>query len=382
MAPQKKNEPGQAKVSRARRSPAGLAWRMPPLPWILNAAQPAQPTPRRVLVGGAIQEALLLAKSLPETKVVAIDPSEKLARALRLSSKRRRLSNLESFHASWDQPDLLEIVGGHFDLALLPGLPVPPSRLAAALKNLAQCMQHPHGTIYLRVPGESHPYMRPADILEALGESPRQLDDASRPSSALRLAATMAGDSMPDQMPFPPVRFSLEDWLGALESAGLRFVAALHVPGVLARALSVGGIDHLMPRGARNLALLLDQIDAPAERHLVLAISENPEPPWSDPEQLAAWCPAVHFWPRHRIPAQSEPFNRLFSVDLEMQRILPKLTLQLSGYMLELLRTADGSTALRDLIARIPHPATIQELLSALWFFHHACILRLLPNRG
>jgi hypothetical protein len=113
-----------------------------------------------------------------------------------------------------------------------------------------------------------------------------------------------------------------------------------------------------------------------------LAISENPEPPWSDPEQLAAWCPAVHFWPRNKIPAQSEPFNRLFSVDLEMQRILPKLTLQLSGYMLELLRTADGSTALRDLIARIPHPATIQELLSALWFFHHACILRLLPNRG
>ena len=66
-------------------------------------------------------------------------------------------------------------------------------------------------------------------------------------------------------------------------------MAALHVPGVLARALSAGGLEHLMPRSTRNITLLLDKIDAPAERHLVWTISENPDPPWSEHEQLAAW---------------------------------------------------------------------------------------------
>ena len=382
MPPPNKKEPGRAKVGRARRAAGGLSWRLPPLPWILNLARPVGlPAPRRILVGGATQEALLLAKSLPGTEIVAIDPSEKLARALRLSAKRRRLANLQSLQVSWDQQDFSELVGGHFDLALLPGLPVGASRLAPALRNLAGCMERPHGTIYLRVPGESHPYMRPADIFEAFGESPRQADDASLPSAALRLAAAMAGDAMPDETPFPPILFSLGDWIGALESSGLRFVAALHVPGILARSLPVGGLEKLAPRSSRELALLLDQIDAPVERHLILGMSDYPEPPWSNPDLLAAWCPVIHFWPRTQIPIQSEPFNRLFSVDLEMQRILPKLTLQLSAYMLELLRTADGATPLRNMISRIPHPATIQELLSALWFFHHGCILRLLPPR-
>lgn len=72
-------------------------------------------------------------------------------------------------------------------------------------------------------------------------------------------------------------------------------MAALHVPGVLARALSVGGLEHLMLRSTRNIGLLLDQIEASAERHLVWAISENPARPWSEHEQLAAWLPGRPF---------------------------------------------------------------------------------------
>lgn len=378
MPRQSKKETGSAEVRRSKRRASGLSWRFPPLPWILSAGGfPSGKSPKRILVGGALPEVLLLAKSLPDSEIVALDSNTKFVRALRLTAKRRRLPNLAALEATWDQAHLTEITGRNFDLILLPGLPLSASQLAPALENIAQCLARPFGVVWFRIPGESHPFRRSSEIFDSFGQSSPLADGTGVPS--LILAASLAGDSIPESTPAEPIPFSLPDWISAFRSADLHFKASQHVPGILSRALTTGSLDSLFPKGAEELTTLLDCIARPVERHLLFSMASNQEPPWEDASRLAEWRPAVRFWPREKIPHQSEPYNRIFSVDLEIQRILPKLSLQLSAYMLELLRTSDGATPLRDLLARIPHPANIEELRSALWFFHHSCILRFLP---
>jgi hypothetical protein len=376
----KNKDTGNAEVRRARRKQAALNWRPPPLPWILSAGAASHPSPpKRILVGACIQEALLLAKSLPEATVVVMDSDPKLVRALRLSASRRRLANLSVFEATWNRARLFESIGRDFDLVLLPGFPVAAAELAPALENLSHCLARPHGRVYLRLPGESHPFLKAPEIFRALGLSARLSDDSGPPHPSLLLAAALAGDTLPGSTPRRAAAFSTGDWLAALRTAALHFTACLNTPSLLARGLSSGGIDSLRPANAEKLAILLDLVANPIERHLLFSCEPPLEPPWDDADSLGDWHPAVRFWPREKIPTQAGPFNRIFSVDLEIQRVLPKLSLQLSGYMLELLRTSDGLTPLRDLMVRIPHEATVEELLPALWFFHHACILHLEP---
>jgi hypothetical protein len=55
------------------------------------------------------------------------------------------------------------------------------------------------------------------------------------------------------------------------------------------------------------------------------------------------------------------------------------MSLQLSAFMLELLRSSDGKKTLSEIISSIPHQASVDELRPALWFFHQACIINLRP---
>jgi hypothetical protein len=383
MPRKSKKESGNAEVRRVRRRQAALNWRMPPLPWILSAGRAAvSAPPRRILVGGCIQEALVLAKSLPACEIVAIDSSQKHVRAMRLSAQRRKLKNLSPLEASLDHPHLAEATGRNFDLAILPGFSTPAQDLVAALANLTDCVSRSSGTVYIRISGESHPFQRSREILGALGKSPRAADESEKASPLMLLAASLAGDTMPESTPFHTADFSLPDWTSAFRTAGFHFVSSLHVPAILARGLSAGGVEALVPRGNEELAVLLDRIAPPVERHLLFSTETTAEPSWQDPKLLAEWRPAIRFWPRGKIPPQSAPFNRVFSVDLEIQRVLPKFSLQLSAYMLELLRLSDGATSLRDLMDRIPHEATVEDLLPALWFFHQSCIATLQPPGG
>ena len=382
MAQQNKKQSGSAEVRRARRASNALQWRLPPLPWILSAGRHALgASPKRILIGGAIQEALLLAKSLPDSEVVVIDSSAKLVRALRLSAKRRRLTNLASIEASWEQPHLAEVTGRSFDLVILPGFQVASGALATALENLFQSILHPFGAIYLRIPGDTHPFRRSSEIFEALGQSTRRSHSSDNSTPALLMAAALSGDSMPTSTPLHSATFSLGDWISAFQSSRFHLAAALYVPGILVRALSGGFVDTLGLRDSNSLAILFDHFANPVERHLVFNLVESLAPPWENPAALADWRPSIRFWPRDKIPAQQAPFNRNFSVDFEIHRVLPKVSLQLSAYMLELLRCSDGEMSLRDIMARIPHEASLEDFTSALWFFHHSCILHLLPPR-
>jgi hypothetical protein len=371
---------GKADVRKYRRLKPLPQWRLPPLPWILfnGGAQLDQP-PKRILLGGSVQEAFILAKSLPESEVVVLEESPKFARAMRISAQRRRLANLTVLQGMWSQPHLTESTGRNFDLILLPGFPVGPNDMAAALENLSQCASPLSARVYLRVTGENHPFIKKSEVSEAFGGKSDKAIFSSPTSPDLLLAAALAGDSMPDCTPLQSTSFSLSDWISVFKTVEFQFVSALHTPAILSRALAAGGLEALMDRGAESLAVLLDRIATPIERHIIFSTSPVPEPPWNIPDQLSNWRPFVHFWPREKIPLQNPPFNRVFSVDLEIQRVLPKMSLQLSAFMLELLRSSDGKKTLSEIISSIPHQASVDELRPALWFFHQACILNLRP---
>jgi len=381
MPPKGKEGPGSAKLSSRRQRTQAPSWRLPPVPWILSAGAPSETLPpSRVLVCGAVAEALLLAKSLPQADIVVLDPSEKLARSLRLSAKRRHLGNLTSLSAPPDQPHLAEITGRNFDLVLAIAPPPDPSATAAFLANLSACLSRPHGRLYFKTCGDAHPFVQTTDTLNCLGLSPRLADSISRDAPPLlHLAAALAGDEFAGSVPFPSSTLSLADWVSAFRSHGLHFAAALHVPSVLSRALNFGGVQPLLSFSTESLAALLDSLAHPINRHLLFSVSPCPEPPFHDLVSLLAWRPSVRFWPRERIPPQQTPFTRSLSVELQIQRVLPPLQMQMSGYLLELLRLSGGKLSLAEIMALIPHPTSVEEILPALWFFHHACILHLQP---
>ena len=377
MSGKQKNELGSARVAARRPRARQLAWRLPPLAWVLAAGRPTAPAnPVRILVASACSEALILAKSFPDSSVVVLDPSEKSLRALRLSARRRRLSNLSAEAAALDHSALPELIGRNFDLIL--SLDFLPSNLAAVFENLAACASRQAGTLFLKSPSASHPLLRLSEILPAFG---LDMEDLSRPESdsqpLLPLISALGGDDGPGHTVTPAVPF--KSLIGQACTHGFHFAASLHAAAILSRALSVGGTGPLLSYSRESLAALLDLIARPSSHQLVFSMHPCPEPPWRDPEALGAWRPIVQFWPTASLPKQTAPFHRTMSVDIQIQKVLPPLKMNLSAYMLELLRNSDGTRALRDIMADIPHEVSIEELAPALHFFFHASIFNLFP---
>ena len=67
------------------------------------------------------------------------------------------------------------------------------------------------------------------------------------------------------------------------------------------------------------------------------------------------------------------------SADISLKDVLPSINMQMSAYLLELLRRADGTISLAEFMRSIPHEVRIEELVPALYFFFHSTILNLLP---
>ena len=377
MSGKSKNEVGSAKVGARRSRVRQLAWRLPPLSWVLSAGRPLPvDAPSRILVASACSEALILAKSFPAAEVVVIDPTEKSVRSLRLSALRRRLQNVTTETALLDQPALAELTGRNFDLILV--LDYVPQNLEAVFENLAACAKRQGSTLFIKVPSASHPLLRLPEILPAFGLDMEDLTEAeSNSQPLLPLISALGGDEGPGTTIMPAV--PLKTWMSEARACGFHYAASLHTPPVLSRALSMGGTEALLSYGRESLAVLLDLIARPASCQLVFSTTPCAEPPWRDPEALGTFRPIVQFWPRASLPKQEAPFNRVMSVDIQIQKVLPPLKMQLSSYMLELLRNSDGTRTLRDLMADIPHEVQVAELAPALYFFFHASILNLFP---
>jgi len=355
---------------------------LPALSWILSAGRPLQPARSlsRILVSGASPEALILAKNFPAAEIVVIDPSEKLTRSLRLSARRRRLPNLTALQASLHQPYLTEITGRNFDLILALEISSSASAYAGLVENLSICLASPSGTLYLKLPGDGHPFQRPTEVLSSLGLPSHLANSVSADTPPLlQLAAALAGDDFSGSLSFPYATLSLGDWIAAFRVQNLHFAAALHVPAILSRALHAGGVQPLMDFKTESLALALDTLARPVNRHLIFSTTESEQPPFGDPVALGRWRPIVQFWPRESIPPQKEGFNRAMSVEIQIQTVLPPIKMNMSSFMLEFLRSSDGNASIDAILERIPHKVSLSEILPALYYFHHACIFSLQP---
>ncbi|NBS53678.1 MAG: hypothetical protein EBS96_13910 [Spartobacteria bacterium] len=259
-------------------------------------------------------------------------------------------------------------------------IPISASAYAGLVENFSLCLAKPGGTLYLKLPGEGHPFLRPTEVLSAFHLPSRLANSVSTETHpVLQLAAAMAGDEFWGSAAFPYTSLGLGDWISVLRTKNLHFASALHVPAILSRALYAGGVQPLMDFGAEDLALALDTLARPVNRHLIFSATESCAPPFHDIEALAQWRPLVQFWPRDKIPEQKEAFNRLMSVEIQIQTVLPPLKINMSGFMLEFLRLCDGALSIHSILEQIPHETSISEILPALYFFHHSCIFTLQP---
>jgi hypothetical protein len=371
-----------AAKKRRRHRAADAPWRPPPLPWILAAGcdRPAADFPARIL-GANLPEAFLIAGSLKDSEVVAIDTSEKLVRAARTSAARRRLRNLRIEQASLDQPALGELTGGNFNVIVAHDVFHRCNNHTQAWRNLSAACA-PRGSVYVSLRGASHPSHRFAGALAAFGlGSEDDSDDLPEVANVQRLLAGLGGflAADADELKGEISALTANDWILQAADAGLHLRATTLTSRFLPRALAGGGTRALASFKLPKLASFLDEYLCPASLELVFAREAPCEPPWCDPGLLADWIPVGRFLPLGKLEVMNEPWDALATVDVEIHGVLEPQSFTLSRYMVELLRCSDGQTPLGELMKRIPHETKPADLVGGLHFLHHAFILELLP---
>lgn len=376
MAPEKEKTQTDADERLKRQFIGDLVWRLPPLAWILSAGRP-QPHAAlsRVLVCRAIPEALILAKSLPDTDFIVIDSSPEALRLLQIAAKRRRLANLEALTASLEQPALAELTGRNFDLVL--AFFDQELNFSACLENLQACASRIHGTVYVRFPGPGHPLRRLDKILPDLG---LESGTSTRKNPLLELLSAMGGDPFQSNLQ-PDPEWGFSDVLQKFTSGGFHYAASLHVPETLTRSLNAGGLSPLTHLSREALGRLIDHLGCHPIHQVIFSTQPCPEPPWAETDALGAWRPFAQYLPRTSIPPQEAPFDRALVVDVSIHGVLSKIQMNISSYVLELLRNSDGQSSLQQLMLEIPSQAPLKELVPALFFFFHSTILNLLPPK-
>ena len=375
----KKSSGAESNTAQSRKGSKMASWSLPPLAWMLAAAQGSDwKLPERMLVCGAIPEIGSLAKALPECEIIVLEASEAQARTLRTACSRSRLKNTRVQIGSPDEEALPELVGSNFDLILALGVLSGSQHVERAMENLSTCTAAKRGGVYLELDTASHPASRLAEIqsLHPAGK------DAETAATLARVAAGVCGlrPTLPADNPTTSARcWPLLKWLGLAAGSGLRPAASTLPPRLLPPALPFGGMSLFSGLDLVSLCCLLEDMAAPPVLQVLFTRRPLLEPPWANPAALSEWRPSVQFWPRDKVPAMEPPLSNFIEIGIDIPGILALQKFQITAYLLEFLRVSDGKTPVSQIMASLPHPAKIEEIIQALYFFHHTCIIRLLP---
>jgi len=358
-----------------------------PTHWVNAVAWPGQAmhAQARILVAGCGtgHEAARLAVEHPEAEIVAVDFStQSIAVAERMKAE------------GWPERIRFEVadltcdeLDGPFDFISCNAVAdyVPDS--GALLSNLAGALA-PTGVLYLGVNSPTHPARRLATALEHLGTRSDVFQDSEAQRSALRLAATIMGDDgkIPgfahasgsylsvEMFPAFAHHRSLEDWLVHTTAAGLHLRGTLNTPFALA---GIGDRDlpqlYRFDRG--GVSRLVEGLRFNHMLPMLLTTCAPEEPPWSDVGQLQTWKPRSHpcIGPERIRPLEGDWMTQRF---LALQSPgLPELRLNLSAYMLEIYRCADGTRTLAELRAALGPRAPDDHVRAALFRGYHASVL-------
>lgn len=372
-----------ASTKRRRGVRRSNAWRPPPLPWILRAGRTSGEvagTSRFLCCN--LPEAFALAAHLKEAEITLLEADPALADTARKAARRRRLPNLRVECGNIDQEALGELTGGNYDVVLAHDTIHRAVDPAAALRNLAAATAET-GTLYLGLRGAAHPGGRLEAALGEFGLDCGELDAENE--EAMKIGRLVGGLArcLPNEPRDLAAEFrqaggrSLTAWLQLAGEAGLHLRASTLTALALSAALPGGGTALLAGFDLPRLCCLLDNLLQPTGYHLLFSRQPVTEPPWRQPEELAAWSPVSRFLDLSKIAPLPPPFTDAASVDVEIDNILPPQNFTLSRYLLEVLRRSDGTRNLGDLMAEIPHETEIGELVPALHFLHYAFILEL-----
>ncbi|MBJ7390164.1 MAG: methyltransferase [Chthoniobacterales bacterium] len=357
-------------------------WRLPPFAWIQNSGCTGLlPHPPERILCATLPEAFLLAASLKEAEVVALNPSADLVKAGRTGASRRRLRNLRIEQAELDQPALGELIGGNFDVVLAHDVLHCVRDADAAFANLsAACAAD--GSVYVSVRTPGHPSARLDAAMEAFGMDARESGDEEAGKVRRLLAAMgnflsaapeLAGDADGRADQTAPI----VAWLDRASAAGLHLRASTLTAKALPRALVSGQTSLLAAFSTPSLVSLLDGFLQPASVEMVFTRTAHREPPWRNPDELREWRPVCRYLPLAKLQPLEPPWDGMAAVEVEIQGILEPQNFTLSRYLLEILRRSDGEKSLGELMQGIAHEADPATLVPGLHFLHNAFILEL-----
>jgi len=347
-------------------------------------ARAIHPTARILVAGcGTGHEAARLALELPDAEIVAVDFSARSIAVAEAMKSEGFPARIRFRVADLTRDDL----DGPYDFISCNAVAdyVPDSE--ALLANLARALS-PTGVLYLGVNSPTHPARRVAGALAALNTPNTRFEETAAQRSALRLAATIMGDDAKvpgfatasaaylsvEMFPAFAHHRALADWLLPARAAGLHLRSTLNTPFALA-GLGDRDLPQLYGLDRGQVSQLVEGLRLNHMLPMLFTTAAPVEPPWTDLEQLQQWKPRSHpcIGPERIPPLDGDWMTQRF---LAIQSPgLPEIRLNLSAYMLEIYRTADGTRTVAQLRERLAPTAPDEHVRAALFRGYHASVL-------
>ena len=371
------------------------SWRMAPAVWLNALWRPESSrfAPRRVLVAGCGtgREAFAIQYRAPEAEVVAVDLSPR-AIAIAKDSQRQSAAfrRIRFMVADLGQERSLSRAGNEFDFVSCHGVLSYVPDAERVLANLGGRMSA-DGAVYLGVNGSVHHSVRWRAALAAMGLNPRQWRDDRATRNVLRLFDAMAERTptmhlarrpatyLASDVFGPPFRnLPLSSWVAMATRASLHFRGSQTCGDSLSGLFEHNLADTLRPR-SRSEHHLIEELLMPAGFHRLLFTAQPaPVPPWMDPESLLAWRLVRLRLYTMRVARgnRTAPMRR---VTIKSRALNLHVDLRLEKWELRLLRRADGSRSVREILGRDARTVRPSAVAESLYQWHLLSLAELLP---
>ena len=369
-----------------------MKWPLPPMEWISAVAGSATTLdPARVFVAGCGvgTEAFAIAQRLKDAEVVAADFSERSIEVARKIQKRVPGGERIRFEvADLTSESLSKSVGSNFDFISCNGVLsyIPDTETVA--RNLARCLAR-DGVLIAGVNGTAHPSLRWRPILRSYGIDANEFREGRPMRDVLRLCDSLSL--------YPPIQIAeepaeyiasdvfgpinqalpLEEWASRFGRAGLHMVGQFHaffaVRGPINRALH----KVLMPRSRAEVAVLIDVLQPASFHRIVLSRRRPARIPWNDSTRLLRSRPQVTPLYKPKWPVRRGRWSTLRALPLKSTATLTAIDLNVPEWEIEILRRADGSRTVREILDGITPRPTPRDLRESLYLFYLLGVINL-----
>jgi SAM-dependent methyltransferase len=370
------------------------AWSLVPPPWIRAVCNRSTNFQKILIAGcGTGDEAFRMRRAHPDAEIVAIDFSRRsIALAKRLQAKSRHLRPIRLEVADLSAPDFPQLGGRDFDFISCHGVLSYIARPEAALRNFARCLK-PNGVLYIGVNGLTHASVTLRETLPLFGfDIATMKEDNAYLRRVLRLCDRIAGRTgangvakfKPEHLAgdvFGPVilNLSLRKWVRLARGTGLHFRGSYYAWRQMRSVLAADDGRLMMPRSRAEVCQLADRMYPHSFHRVLFTPEQEPNPPWNNANALmrcsAQWTNLY----RGPIPNPRRTSRAMTNFRLTSRATNTRLDWHLPGWLLPILRQADGRRSLGEIATdlSLDIPATV--LQRHLYLLHQLLVITLLP---